>query len=79
MIKNIIEENHPVSISFFKVKGNKVKSVSYKSSNKAVKVTKKGKVTVAKNAKRGTYKVTVTVAGNKNYNKAVKTIKVTVK
>lgn len=62
-----------------KVKGNKVKSVSYKSSNKAVKVAKNGKVTVAKNAKRGTYKVTVTVAGNKNYNKAVKTIKVTVK
>lgn len=63
-----------------KVKGNKVKSVSYKSSSKAVKVAKNGKVTVSKKAKRGTtYKVTVTVAGNKNYNKAVKTIKVTVK
>lgn len=63
-----------------KVKGNKSKTITYKSSNsKVVKVSKTGKVTVVKNAKKGKYTVTVTVAGTKNYNKAVKKITVTVK
>ena len=61
------------------VKGNKGK-VTYKSSNaKVVKVDKNGKITVVKNAKAGTYKVTITAAAAKNYNKTTKTVKITVK
>ena len=53
--------------------------VTYKSINKKVKVTAKGKVTVKKGTKKGNYKITVTAAGNGNYNKAVKTVIVVVK
>lgn len=52
--------------------------VSYKSSSKYVSVSKSGKVTVKKRAKKGTYKVAVTVT-NKNYKTVVKYITVRVK
>lgn len=52
---------------------------TYKSSSKYVTVNKKtGKVTVKKGAKKGTYKVAVTVT-NKNYKTVVKYITVRVK
>jgi len=62
-------------------------TVSYKSYGKISKtkckkyisVTSKGKVTVKKGAPKGVYKFVVTVASNTNYNKASKSIKVTVK
>jgi hypothetical protein len=56
-------------------------TVTYKSLNtKYVTVDKKGKVTVKKNAKKGTYKVTVSAAASANYNKAAaKTVTIKVK
>lgn len=51
---------------------------TYKSSSKYVTVSKTGKVTVKKGAKKGTYKVAVT-ATNKNYKTVVKYITVRVK
>ena len=53
-------------------------SVTYKSSSKYVTVSKSGKVTVKKRAKKGTYKVAVTVT-NKNYKTVVKYITVRVR
>ena len=52
--------------------------VSYKSSSKYVSVSKSGKVTVKKRAKKGTYKVAVTVK-LKNYKTQVKYITVRVR
>ena len=52
--------------------------VSYKSSSKYVSVSKSGKVTVKKRAKKGTYKVAVTVT-NKNYQTVTKYITVRVR
>ena len=57
----------------------KTKSKTYKSSSKYVKVSKKGKVTISKKAKKGTYKIKVTVAAKGNYGKCVKYIKIRVK
>ena len=53
--------------------------VTYQSSGKWVKVTKNGRVTVKKGAKKGTYKITVTAAADGNYKKASKVIKIVVK
>lgn len=53
-------------------------TVTYKSSSKYVTVSKSGKVTVKKKAKKGTYKVAVTVT-NKNYKTVTKYITVRVK
>ena len=53
--------------------------VTYKSSSKYVKVSSTGKVTVVKKAKKGTYKVAVTVAARGNYGKVVKYVTVRVK
>ena len=67
------------SYSFtIKAKASKGGSVTYKSSSKYVTVSKSGKVTVKKRAKKGTYKVAVTVT-NKNYKTVVKYITVRVK
>ncbi|MCM1273703.1 MAG: hypothetical protein NC225_09080 [Clostridium sp.] len=53
--------------------------VTYKSSSKKVKVNSKGKVTVAKGTKKGTYKITVKAAGNTTYKAKSATFKVVVK
>lgn len=56
-------------------------SYAKKSGNKRITVNKKtGKVTVKKGLKKGRYKIkiAVTAAGNKNYNKATKTITATI-
>ena len=64
----------------FQIKATQAQGkVTYKSSNSKVKVTAKGKVTVKKGTKKGKYKITVTAAGNANYNKGVKTVTVVVK
>ena len=52
--------------------------ISYRSSSKYVTVSKSGKVTVKKRAKKGTYKVAVTVT-HKNYKTEVKYITVRVR
>ena len=43
-----------------------------------IKVTTKGKVTVPKKCKKGTYKITVKAVGNKNYKAGVKTVKIVI-
>ena len=57
----------------------KAGKVSYTSSNPSQVTVKKGKIVVAKGAKKGTYKITVKVTGAKNYKDAKKTITVKVK
>ena len=59
-----------------KTKSKNKGKVTYKSSSKYVKVSKKGKVTISKKAKKGTYKIKVTVAAKGNYGKCVKYIKI---
>ena len=57
----------------------KTGTVKWKSSNpKAVKVSKNGRISVAKKAKKGTYTITVTVKKS-NYKTVTKKIKVRVK
>ena len=68
----------------FKIKATKAQGkVTYsvtKSAKKAgVSVAKNGKVTIKKGTKKGTYKVTVTAAGNDNYRSISKTVKVKIK
>ena len=59
--------------------------VSYKVSKypkggkKYIKVSSKGKVTLKKGAKKGTYKITVTAAGTEYFAEAKKTITIKVK
>lgn len=62
-------------------KGAKVtyQNVSSAKRKKYIKVDKKGKVTVRKKAPAGQYKIKVTIAKGKNYNKTVRTVKITVK
>jgi hypothetical protein len=53
-------------------------TVSYRSSSRYVTVSK-GKVTVKKGTPKGTYRITVTAMGNKNYKAGSKTATITVK
>lgn len=53
--------------------------VTYTSSNKNIKISKTGKVTVAKGTKAGKYQVKVSVAATKNYLATTKTISIVVK
>jgi hypothetical protein len=53
--------------------------VSYKSSNSKYITVSKGKVTVKKGTPKGTYKITVTAMGSKNYKSGSKTVTITVK
>lgn len=53
--------------------------VTFKSSSKKVTVTSKGKVTVKKGTGKGSYKITVTAAGNGCFNKGTKTLTIKVK
>lgn len=57
--------------------------VSFKSNNSKIVVTKKSNskatVTIKKGTKKGTYKITVTSAAAKNYNKTSKTFKIVIK
>ena len=46
---------------------------------KYISVSKKGKVTLKKGAKKGTYKIVVKCAGSKNYKSGSKTITIKVK
>ena len=64
------KKNGQGKISFKKVKGNK-----------KITVTNKGVIKIKKGLKKGSYKVTVkvTAAGNKNYKKLSKNVKVTIK
>lgn len=53
--------------------------ITYKSSNKKVKVTSAGKVTVKKGTKKGKYKITVIASGNGNYKNGVKNVTIIIK
>lgn len=73
-----------IKITVKKAKNNKGKvtysiSKTAKKLQKYIKVNKNGKVTLKKGAKKGTYKITVKVAGYKKYAPKTKTIKIKVK
>lgn len=61
-----------------KVSGSKG-NVTYKSDSKNITVNKKGKVSVKKRTKKGTYKITITANGNSTYDKCSKTVTIKVK
>jgi hypothetical protein len=64
----------------FTIKVSKAQgTVSYKSSKTKYVTVSKDKVTVKKGTPKGTYKVTVTAKGNKNYNSGSKNVTITVK
>ena len=74
--KKLKKRSYSFYIGATAAKSGSVKS--YKSSSKYVTVSKSGKVTVKKRAKKGTYKVAVTVT-HKNYKTEVKYITVRVR
>ena len=74
--KKLKKRSYSFYIGATAAKSGSVKS--YKSSSKYVTVSKSGKVTVKKRAKKGTYKVAVTVT-HKNYKTVVKYITVRVR
>lgn len=53
--------------------------ITYTTNNKKITVSSKGKVTLKKGLKKGTYKITIKVRETKRYKSASKTIKVKVK
>ena len=61
-----------------KVKATGKGKIKYKRVSKKLKVSKKGKVTIKKGTKKGTYKVKVKAKGNKNY-KATKWKKIKIR
>jgi hypothetical protein len=67
-------KSYKISVKGVKEKGK----VTYKTNSKKITV-KNGKITLKKGIKKGTYKVTVTVAATKNYKKTTKTLKIKVK
>lgn len=74
--KKLNKKSYSFSIGAKALKSGSTRT--YKSSSKYVTVSKTGKVAVKKGAKRGTYKVAVTVT-HKNYKTVVKYITVRVK
>lgn len=81
-IKRSTKKNQKIRLT---VKTNSKGKVTYsvagnaKKLKKYIKVSKKGVVTIKKNAPKGTYKVQVKIAKNGNYNAASKIIKIKVK
>ena len=60
------------------------KKVTYKvtgkkSAKKYIKVSKKGKVTIKKGIKKGTYKIVIKAKATKNYKRGKKVVKITIK
>lgn len=79
-------------VSTIKKKGKKFnlktkairKKVTYKvrgkkSAKKYIKVSKKGKVTIKKGIKKGTYKIVIKAKATKNYKRGKKVVKITIK
>ncbi len=60
--------------------GAKAKTkLTYKANSKRIFVSKKGIVKVKKGTKKGTYTITITAKGTKNWKKAIKKIKIKIK
>jgi len=53
--------------------------ITYSCKSKSIKISSKGKVTVAKKTKKGTYTITIKVAEDKTYYGGSKKVKVVVK
>lgn len=82
--KSLKKKSQKIKISVKKAKAFKgkveYKVVKYpKNAKKYISVSKKGVVTLKKGAKKGTYKVKVSVAGYKKYNPMTKTVTIKVK
>ena len=70
--KKTVKRSKLTKAKSFTIKVKKAKGkVTYKALKKAkkagIKVSKKGKVTIPKNCKKGTYKIRVRAAGNEDY------------
>jgi len=77
------KKNQTVKVSKAVTVKNAKGTVTYKKAkgNKKITISKKGKITVKKGLKKGTYKIKikVTAAGNGSYKPATKTVTVTIK
>ena len=67
------------NIGVKKAQGSVTYTLNAKAKKAGLKVSAKGKVTVPKKCKKGTYKITVKAAGKGSYKSASKTVKVVVK
>ena len=67
------------SIGASKGKGNVSYTLNAAAKKAKIKVSAKGKVTIPKKCKKGTYKITVRAKGDSNYKEISKTVKVVVK
>ena len=78
--KTLKKKKLTYTIAFNTKAQGKVTYTLSKAAKKAkIKVSSKGKITVPKGCKKGTYKITVKAAGNSNYSAVSKTFKIVVK
>ncbi|MGN0959644.1 MAG: hypothetical protein ACI4OC_02760 [Coriobacteriales bacterium] len=75
-VKN--NKKQKIQITTKKAQGTVTYAVKSAASKKAITVSKKGVVTIAKGAKTGKYVISVTAAGNKNYKAKTKTVTIKV-
>ncbi|SDB12506.1 hypothetical protein [Eubacterium oxidoreducens] len=74
-----LKKTKTFSIGAKKAEGKLQYTLSKQAKKAKITVNTKGKVTLPKKCKKGTYKITVTAAGNHNYKKLTKTVKIIVK
>ena len=67
------------SIGTTKAQGKVTYTLASKAKKAKIKVSSKGKVTIPKNCKKGTYKITVKAAGNENYKAKTATVTIKIK
>ena len=67
------------SIGASKAQGKVTYTLDKKAKKAKIKVSSKGKVTVPRKCKKGSYRITVKAAGNKKYKAAKKTVKIIVR
>ena len=67
------------SIGASKGQGKVTYTLSSAAKKAGIKVTAKGKVTIPKKCRKGTYKITVKAAGGKNYKAGTKTVTIKIK
>ena len=77
--KSALTKAKTFTIKVKNAQGKVTFTLNAKAKKAGLKVNSKGKVTVPKKCRKGTYKITVKAAGNKSYKEGSKTVKVTVK
>lgn len=77
--KSSLTKAKSFNIGVTKAQGKVTYTLDKKAKKAKIKVSSKGKVTIPKTCKKGTYKITVTAAGNENYQAGKKTVTIVVK